>query len=462
MDVERVCARLTVALGETPVMGDPASQPVHTLYWPADRFDHHTVPRAGADARALQARLLATPASLASLCGLGGAAHSVATARLDARRFAETPTRMKHEAPQTWLVHAVHDRLRRRLAERAVADVRVDFEDGYGVRTDAAEDRDADRVGDALARAVGDGALCARAGVRIKAMTPELYPRARRTLSRVLARLGVHGRWPETFVLTVPKVTHAEQAAVADALLSALEQEHGRPPGSLRLEVMVETHESLVAADGRNPLPAIIDAAVPRLLGVHLGVYDFTAAMRVPPGGQAPDHPHCARARSMMRLAAGGRVHLSDGASNAIPAGTDAAVRRAWQANLRHVMGALRDGYVQGWDMHPGQLVMRHLGNILFWLRDYDDVAARLAALLKTAVVASGAQTVEGAVLDEPATGRALLRAVKRGWFVGALDDADLAAAGLGPGDLGATSFAALVTRRQARGVDGSEGETDG
>lgn len=446
-----VVGRLQAALGEPPQLAAEADQPVHTLYWPADRFDVDTVANAGAEALRLFDNFAATPPILWEVVGGRRVPASAGMERLDAQRFGSDPGRMKRESFDAWLSHALHRRTRQRLESQAVEDVRIDFEDGYGNRPDSVEDTHADRAGEAVAKAVASGRLCPRVGIRIKALTPDLVGRATRTLDRFAARLADAGQWPETMVVTLPKVTHAEQARVGLELLAAVEARHQRPAGSIRLEVMVETTESLIAADGRSPLPSIVDAGVPRLLGVHLGVYDFTASLRLAPRHQAPDHVFCDLARGLTRLAVGSRVHLSDGASNVLPVGSAAAVRRAWRIGAAHVTRALSQGYVQGWDMHPGQLVTRHAANIAFWLRDHDDVGSRLAALVDTAVAGCGAQTVEGEVIDEPATGRALLRAVQRASRVGAIDLGELQAAGLRPDEVGAVSFTALVDARRGQ-----------
>ena len=425
-DPAAVAGQLAAALGPTPTSAAEADQPVHTLYWPADRFDARTVTDAGAAALALFDQHLAEPGRIPAALGW--------PAPVDAA-----------------LAEATWTRTRAALQARAVQDVRIDFEDGYGRRDDATEDAHADAAADALAEAIGGGGMCARAGIRIKTITPAEVERAAATLERFVGRLGEAGRWPETFVVTVPKVTHPEQVRLVGGWLDALERRHRRPEQSLRLEVMVETTASLVDADGRSPLPAIVDAGVPRLLGVHLGVYDFTASMHLPPAQQAPDHVYCDLARGSMRLAVGGRVHLSDGASNVRPVGDATAVQRAWRIGYAHVQRALAQGYLQGWDMHPGQLVVRHAANVAFWRRGYDELAARLSVMLDTATRGAGANTVEGAVIDEPATAAALYRAVARAWRVRAIDERELAAAGLRPQDLTRPSFAAVVhTRRNA------------
>lgn len=414
--------------------------PVHTVYWPADRFDAQTRDGIAQDARAMLREHAPGPEPLARALGEPGGRAPQRGWAIDARTFAEDPDRLRAQAPDVWLAHAVYERVQAALARGPVEDLRVDFEDGYGQRDDATEDAHADQAAQAWR-----GQAMACAGIRTKALAPGTEPRARRTLTRVADGLSKAGAWPDTFVLTLPKVTDPAQAERGATLLDDLERTHGRPAGSLRLEVMVETTESLVAADGTNPLPAIVRAGGARLRGVHLGVYDFTSASLVPPAGQAPDHPMCALARGLMRLAVGDAVALSDGASNVVVSGPTAAVHRAWQAAHAHVMGSLRAGFGQGWDMNAGQVLMRHAATARFFLADFHALAARVRALVEQATRASAAQTVAGDVLDEPATAAALFRHVRRAWQVGAVREAEVAATGLAPRQLAAPSWTAAL-----------------
>jgi hypothetical protein len=88
------------------------------------------------------------------------------------------------------------------------------------------------------------------------------------------------------------------------------------------------------------------------------------------------------------------------------------------------VRRALERGLYQGWDLHPAQLVTRYVATYTFFRDALPAAAARLAAYLGRG---------DGGVLDEPATARALAGVLLRGLDCGALDDADITAAG-GPG----------------------------
>ncbi|UUZ58681.1 DUF6986 family protein [Nocardioides sp. B-3] len=92
-------------------------QPVHTVYVPGDRFDADTVTRWGAEATA----------ALTEMAGLG----------LDSDE-------------------GVLDRVRAKLEREPIEDLRIDFEDGYGVRPDDRGGRRR-RLGGACSRVTGAG-----------------------------------------------------------------------------------------------------------------------------------------------------------------------------------------------------------------------------------------------------------------------------------------------------------------
>lgn len=82
---------------------------------------------------------------------------------------------------------AVRARVAQRLRERPLDDLRVDFEDGYGARSEADEDLDAARVGEALAGYAGarggnGPSRCSACARRPSTATPEAARRGRSSL----------------------------------------------------------------------------------------------------------------------------------------------------------------------------------------------------------------------------------------------------------------------------------------
>ncbi|TYB44612.1 DUF6986 family protein [Actinomadura chibensis] len=382
--------------GERFPGGAEGRQPVHTVYVPADRFSRSTPADFGAEAL----RLLNTHTPGA---GSFGAAFG-----LD---------------PE--IAGPVRERVAAKLSSEPVEDVRIDFEDGYGVRPDAEEDGHIAQVVEAVAAAYQVKGLPHYWGVRVKSFADGGHERAMRTLDGFLTALRDRlGRLPGGFTITFPKVVAAEHVALFAEYLDRLETALGLPSGILRFEVQVETPEALFDGDGRVALRAVAEAAAGRLTAAHFGVFDYTAALGLPPHEQRLDHPACDFARHVMQVSfAGTGVRLSDGSTNVIPRndGPD-EVNATWATHAAHVRHSLRHGFYQGWDLHPAHLPSRYAAVYAFHLSGVDDVIGRVRAWHEQA--AGGV----GGVLDEPATIRALTARLRRAVDCGALDESVLPA----------------------------------
>ncbi|MFR9728682.1 DUF6986 family protein [Saccharopolyspora sp. MS10] len=362
-----------------------ARQPVHTCYAPASAVDGGTL-RGWAD-RALAAfdERLPEPDSLSYLLGM--------------------------DAP---VAEAVHPRIRQKLAGPAVEDLRIDFEDGYGVPGDETEDADAERTADVVAGWLRDGVRPASFGLRIKSFdSPELRARSVRTLDVFLtALLRRWGSLPAGFVLTFPKVVDVAQVEVLVELLELFEHQLGLAAGSLRFEIQVETTQSIVDGSGRVALPRFIEAGRGRVSGLHFGTYDYTAACGLTAAHQHLAHDACDFARHVMQVSAAGTgIFLSDGSTNVLPVGGQ--MDHGWRNHYELVRRSLAHGFYQGWDLHPAQLVSRYAAVFAAFRESAPAQAERLAAY----VGAGG-----GAVLDEPATARAMAGAFVRALDNGAID----------------------------------------
>jgi hypothetical protein len=381
--------------------GDPGGrQPVHTVYVAADRFAAGTAAAHGAEALRLLDAHAPDGATLAAALGL----HDQAVAA------------------------AVRERVAAKLAREPVEDLRIDFEDGYGARDDAEEDRDAARAAATVAEALAAGTLPPFAGPRVKSFADGRHRRAIRTLDVFLTGLLERaGRLPDGLLVTFPKVVAAEHVAAFAELLGRLEAALGLPDGRLRFEVQVETTQSIFDPAGRVALRGIAEAAAGRLTGAHFGVYDYTAACGLPPSEQRLTHPACDFARQVMQVTlAGTGVRLSDGSTAVVPAGDDTpAVHAAWRLHAAHVRHSLRHGFWQGWDLHPAQLPSRYAAVYAWHLEAFEQAAARVHAFH------AGAPG-PGGVLDEPATVKALVAQVRRAVHCGAVPETEaLARTGL-------------------------------
>lgn len=301
------------------------------------------------------------------------------------------------------------------LTRAPIADLRIDFEDGYGLRPDAEEDADARSAGRTL-RAITAGPdsphVC---GIRPKGLSPHERRRAIRTLELVLDEAG---GVPPGFVITVPKLRAAEQVPAMVALCEEIEHAHGLAAGVLRFELQVESPQFVVGADGTVPLARAVHLSDGRCTALHFGTYDYTAACAVAPRNQALDHPLADHAKALMIVAAAQTgVHVSDGSTQVLPEGTDREVAVALTRHFRLVTRSLEYGIHQGWDMHPGHLVTRWAATVRFHRTALTAAAPRLQAYLERR---------SGPVVDEPATAQALAAIVLRGLACGAFDDRDV------------------------------------
>lgn len=425
-----------------PAPGDHR-QPAHVVYGGAQLFSAGIAAKLGAAARRAAETHAPDPASFAHALGLGGDAE---------------------------FHHVVHRRVLDKLRRAPVEDYRVDFEDGYGPRPDDEEDRDARRVGGAMAEGLAAGSLPGAVGIRIRPLGPATAARALRTLDLLLGALAgaTGGALPPGFAVTLPKVDAAEQVSALAAALDRIERRERIAAGTTRIEIMVETPRALVAADGRVALPALVAAGAGRVRGAHVGPFDYTASLGIAPAHQDGRHPACDFARGLMQASlAGTGVWLADGPTATLPVGPHrdppdgaplaltqldenrAAVHRAWRRHHEDVRASLRLGFPQGWDLHPAQLVSRWAAVFAFHLEGRGDAARRLRAFLGNAARA----TLAGTAFDDAASGRALVGFFARGLACGAFDDGDAQAAGVPAAALRSGSLEDALVAARATGA---------
>ncbi|SET73739.1 DUF6986 family protein [Geodermatophilus poikilotrophus] len=367
-------------------------QPVHTCYVPAD----------------------------AVVPGLAAAWGAEALAALD-----------EHGLPDLGLdgglLEEVLPRVRAKLAAEPVEDLRVDAEDGYR-GPPGREDDDVRRAAAAVAGDLAAGSAPPSVGIRAKSLEGPTRRRGVRSLDLFLGGLSPGDVAPHARAATVtlPKVTDVEQVRAFLPVLDALEAEHGVV---LALELQVETPQAVVGPDGAVAAARLVHAAGPRLTGLHSGTYDYSAALGIAAAHQSSDHPALDLAKQLLQVAVAGTGAVAvDGSTNVLPAGDRDAVHAAWRLHAGLVRHALERGLYQGWDLHPAQLVTRYAATYAFFRAALPAAAARLAAYL---------DRVDGGVLDEPATARALATVVLRGLDCGALDDGEVrTATGVGRPEL--------------------------
>ncbi|MCB7137850.1 DUF6986 family protein [Cellulosimicrobium marinum] len=380
---------------------DGSRQPVHTVYVPGDRYAAGLAPEWAARARE-------------TVDAAGGT-----------RRLVDLLVPDVDAA----LAAAVAERVGAKLAVEAIEDLRIDFEDGFGVRGDDAEDSAVAAAARELARAEAQGTATPFAGIRIKCLEEATRRRGVRTLALFVAELvaarAAHGHagLPAGFVVTLAKVTSPEQVVAMARACEHVEAANGLDAGSLRFEVQVETPQAILAADGTATVGRLVHAAPGRVTSLHYGTYDYSASLGIAAAYQSMEHPAADHAKAVMQLAvAGTGVRMSDGSTNVLPVGDPDRVDAAWTLHGRLVRRSLERGFYQGWDLHPAQLPSRFVATYAFYREGAAGALARLAAYV-------GFVPDAGGVLDEPATARAMAWFLGRGVDCGALTEAEVRAA---------------------------------
>jgi citrate lyase beta subunit len=445
-------------------------QPVHTVYGGAHLFKSDSAARLGALARRSLDQFAPDFLSFAKAIELGGAEQLPASPDEDQElvsRLAIDPEQTRLENKAAWFAHAVYNRVNEKLRREPVEDFRIDFEDGYGNRPDDEEDGHAVAAAQEVAEGMATGTLPPFIGIRIKPFTEELRTRSMRTLDIFVSTLveKTGGRLPENFVVTQPKITIPEQVAALADLFDLLEKKTGLAAGSLKLEMMIETTQSIINARGEINLPLLLAAARGRCVAAHFGTYDYTASCSITAAHQHMLHPACDFAKHMMQVSfAGTGIWLSDGATNIMPvaphrfseggaqltpeqiAENRTVVHRAWKLHYGHVQYSLENAYYQGWDLHPAQLPTRYAAVYAFFLESLDAASERLKNFVEKAAKA----TLVGDVFDDAATGQGLLNYFLRALNCGALTEEEaVERSGLTVAELRSGSFVKILNNRQ-------------
>ena len=393
-------------------------QPVHTFIEPADIFTADAAQRAGQKAIDALNTHAATAQALAKVI----------------------------ELPSNYpgLAETVRARVVDKLEREPIEDFRIDFEDGYGTRPDDEEDAHAASAGREVAAGIQSGTLPPFLGIRIKPMSRELHARGLRTLGIFVTTVVTTAkRLPDNFAVTLCKVMSPAHVSVVARACSTLERNLKLKRNAIRLELMIETPQSILAPDGSVAMPALVKAGRGRVRGAHFGVYDYTALCGITAAWQHPRHLACDWAREMMRVSlAQTGVNLSDGSSNLLP--IPPHVHRAWKQHFDDVTHSLVNGFYQGWDLHPAHLPTRYAAVYAFYLSARPAATARLSNFFTKAAKA-------GAAFDDAATGQALVNFFARGLSSGAITLDEAMQTGLTESELQSGSFLKIFDARRHR-----------
>lgn len=438
-------------------------QPVHVVYGGANLFKSDTTQKLGAlGFRALQAN---APDFVALAKALGIKGHEAlpddAAAVATLKQTLDTmPEHVRKEHP-AWLAYTVYNKVAEKLQREAIEDFRVDFEDGFGNRPDDEEDATAIFAAEQIAQGMQDGTLSPFIGIRIKPFTEELKTRGIRTLDLFLSRLAelTNGKLPDNFVVTLPKVEIPEQVSALVSLFEALEASTALEAGSLKMEIMIETTQSIFNDDGAATIRSLVRAAAGRCVSAHFGTYDYTASANIIAQHQQMDHPVCDFAHHIMKVALQGTgIFISDGATNVMPVGPHRGkdltaeqqaenrqvIHAAWKMAFDHTRHSLYHGLYQGWDLNPAQLPVRYAAVFSFFLESYASSATRLKNFVERAAQA----TLTGDVFDDAATGQGLLNYFLLALNSGAVTAEEAAITGLTMDEIRGRSFYKILEGR--------------
>lgn len=320
-------------------------------------------------------------------------------------------------------------RVQARLEQRAADDIRIDLEDGYGLRALDEQTRDARTAAVALATILRgtDSRRPLRAGVRTRGWSAPEHLRA--GLRAFFAELADTDPGVTDIVATLPKVQTAHEVERFVDEVEQCELEIGWPSGRIGLELLVETATALSAQE----LSRWVRAARGRLRGLHLGAYDLLGELGVPHDAASLSHPYCDAMRVQMRRAVAGQdVDTVDGVCNELPVARHrgeglsveqrhqnvAGVHDAWRSHAADVRRGISLGFFQGWDVHPAQLVSRHFARIGYFQAHFDEAASRLERFERSASQAR----VEGTTFDDEASVRSVRIFISHARASGAID----------------------------------------
>ena len=419
-----------------------ARRPVHVIYGGANLYRHDSAQKLGRIALETLVTYAPNFADLARGMGLPGADALPSDAgAVDAMRnsFLSSPEELKAENFSAWLANAVYDRTVEKLRRQPVEDLRIDFEDGFGVRSDEEEDAAALASSAELALACESGTVTEFCGIRIKPLSSGSSARAVKTLEMFVkdlaGRLG--GRLPDNFVVTLPKVSGKDEIKQLVKELERIEDEAGLARSSVGIEFLIETPQAILNYKGKVPIASMVRAADGRCRSVHFGAYDYTASLGISSEHQHIHHPACEFARQIMLVSlAPLGIPVSDSVTNLLPvaphrgpdlAGAEmaancTAILSGWREHFANVSRSMANGFYQSWDLHPNQLPARFAAVHTFYLSGADTAFRRIRSFADKAAQA----ILTGQTFDDAASARGIVNFLERGAACGAFSDEEI------------------------------------
>ncbi len=379
-------------------------------------------------------------------------------------QFIEREEKLKRENYAAWFALTVYKKTIEKLRNEPVEDFRIDFEDGYGFRTDAEEDEHCISASEQLALSIRHSALSTPfCGFRIKSFQKETFRRAVRTLDLFLTNLleKTNGELPENFVVTLPKIKRSEEVEILNDLLGEFEKQNSLENGLIKIEIMIETPEAIINEKGEINLRNLVAAGKGRVVAAHFGAFDYTASFGISGTHQHLRHEACNFARQLMQISlAPLGIRLSDSVTTELPVPVHKgenlsdkfliqnkrAVHSAWRRHFNNVTCSQIDGFYQSWDLHPAQLPARYAAVYSFFLDAKDEQARRLKGFIEKATRAA----TTGNIFDDAASAQGLLNFFLRALNCGAVGENEvLELTGLSEIELRSASFLQIMENRR-------------
>ncbi len=371
-------------------------------------------------------------------------------------RLVDDANKVKTENFPAWFAWTIYNRTIEKLKREPIEDFRIDFEDGYGIRSDEEEDFHANSASNELAIALTNVRASAFCGFRIKSFQAETYKRSVRTLDLFLTNFLKKngGGLPENFVVTLPKITKVTEVEILCELLEAFENQNNLARDSIKIEIMIETPFAVRCGND------LVEASRGRCVAAHFGAYDYTASLGITAVHQHLKHDACDFARNLMQLTLSPlRIRLSDSVTTEMPVPVHKgeklspqelkenkqAVHKAWRLHFNNVTHSQINGFYQSWDLHPAQLVARYAAVYSFFLESFESQSARLKGFMDKATKA----TMSGNQFDDAASAQGLLNYFLRGLSCGAMFEKEvLESTSLSLDELKTASFVKILERR--------------
>lgn len=451
-----------LAKSRSAIRNPHSKTPVHVVYGGANLFKADTIQKLGKIALKSLETFAPNFAIFADAMWIKGADRLPKYEELiqDLEfRLADNPERVRSDNHDAWFAWTIYERVIEKLKREPIEDFRIDFEDGYGIRSDAEEDAHAISASDELAKAFLEQSLSPFSGFRVKSFQNETYKRATRTLDLFLNNLleKTGGKLPENFVVTLPKITRVEEVEILCELLAEFERRNNFAENSIEIEIMIETPQSVLL------LGELAEAAKNRLNSAHFGAFDYTAGFGITAAHQHLQHDACRFARQMMQLnLAPLGIRLSDSVTTEMPVPVHRgenlsknqttentrAVHQAWRKHFNNVTLSLINGFYQSWDLHPNQMAARYAALYAFFLESSDAQAARLENFIGKATQAM----LTGNIFDDAASAQGLLNFFICAIGCGAMKEAEvLQKTGLTADELRSASFQKIMNSKNKK-----------